>query len=705
MSHAKILCIQFLAAFFFFLLAPSARAHEGAHEHGRIALESATGTPLVELTPSPAGFSGALVIRNVGTGPLDVSRVAVRTSPSDPRTPPGITVEIEGGRSSVKIPPGEQCRAVVTWRSLGMRAREVYGQVLVESDAVSLRDDAPMRPAAIGIHAERSQGLGPIGKHALSILLALPLLAALFALFARLARRDDPRMIGAATVVAHGLNLALAGFVCARFDRLFTRADGNDGLQLIERATLLPSLGVEYFLGVDGLSIALVASASLVAFVAAVASLSVRDRVAAHHGLFGLVVTGALGVLLAHDLFLLQAFWLVAGVSAALLAGLRGGEARRRASTKLLLVSLASSAFLLAASVWLWKNADPTYLASGAAVDRSSAIGELARVAWVDKGAQIFGWNAVKVLWGALFAAFALRLAVVPFHGALLDAHAEAEAPASALFTGILTGLGIYGVLRLGVGVLPEGAQWAALGMASFGVANLFFGAFCAMAQQDLKRFIAWISIAQTGLPLLAIGALTPQGIQAALAQTAVHGAVAALLALLAGALEARVHTRDIGRFGGLAAEMPRFSFLFALALLASLGLPGLAGFWGPSLALLGAFPRYRALTVVAGLGTVVLAAAHLWALGHVIFGKVREEWRGSKYLEPFGGKFPELQGRELAWALPLALALLLLGFFPRPLLALLDAASLELHRAVDRPGPAQIAASPEPDAPRRDEA
>ncbi|UQA60947.1 complex I subunit 4 family protein [Polyangium aurulentum] len=705
MSCAKILRTLLLAAAVLFVLSPEARAHEGAHEHGRIELQSATGTPIVELSPSPEGFTGAFVIRNVGVGPLDVSRVAVRTSPTDPRTPPGITVELEGGRPSMRIPPGEARRASITWRTLGARAREVYGQVLVESDAVSLRDDEPMRPAALGIHAERSQGLGPLGRHSLSVLLVLPLVGALLALLARLARRNDPRWLGASTVITHGANLALAAWLCTRFDRLFSRADGNDGLQFIERATLLPSVGVELFLGVDGLSIALLASASLVAFVAALASLSVRDRLPAHHGLFGLVVTGALGVLVSHDLFLLQAFWLLAGVSASLLAGLRGGEARRRASIKLLVASLASSALLLAASVWLWKNADPTYLASGQAVVRSSAIPELARVAWVGKGAQIFGWNAVKVLWVALFAAFALRLSVVPFHGALLDAHAEAEAPASALFTGILVGLGVYGVLRLDVGVLPEGTQWAAVAVASFGVANLVFGAFCAMAQQDLKRFVAWISIAQMGLPLLAIGAMTPQSIQASLAQTAVHGAIAALLALLAGALETRAHTRDIGRFGGLATEMPRFSFLFALALLASLGLPGLAGFWGPLLALLGAFPRHRALTVAAGAGMVVLAAGHLWALGHVIFGKVREEWRASKYLEPFGGKFPEMHGRELAAALPVAIALIILGLFPRPLLGLVDKASLELHRLVDRPGPSQIAASPEPAAPNREQA
>jgi NADH-quinone oxidoreductase subunit M len=375
--------------------------------------------------------------------------------------------------------------------------------------------------------------------------------------------------------------------------------------------------------------------------------------------------------------------------------GLRGGEERRRAAMKSLLATLVSGALLFAASIWLWQSADPTYLAAGEAVSRAAAIPELARVAWVAKGAVIFGLPAVKVLWVALFFAFVSRLALAPFHGGRVDASAEADPPASALITGALVALPVYGLLRLNVGLLPEATRWAAPAMAIFGVVNLVFGALCAMAQADLKRHLAWLSVARMGLPLLAIGAMTPQTIQASLLEAAAHGPIAALLALLAGALEARAHTRDIGRFGGLAADMPRFSALFTLGILASLGLPGLAGFWGPSLTLLGAFPRYRALTVVAAAGLVLLAAAHLWSLGHVVLGEKREEWMSSKYLEPFGGKFPELYRRELAAALPLLIALVALGVWPRPLLGLIDAACLDTHRLLDAAGPSQIAEAP----------
>ena len=188
---------------------------------------------------------------------------------------------------------------------------------------------------------------------------------------------------------------------------------------------------------------------------------------------------------------------------------------------------------------------------------------------------------------------------------------------------------------------------------------------------------------------------MTPQGIQACLVQMFNHGLITGMLFGLVGVVYDRVHTRDIDKFGGLASEMPLYTAFVGFAFMASLGLPGLSGFWGEALTFIGAFPRYRELVILAALGVIVTAAYHLWALQRMFLGKFREEWRMSKYLEPFGGKFPEINGREIATMAPLAVLVLVLGFWPRPLLNLVDKGSLEMHRIVDRAGPLQVAASP----------
>jgi NADH-quinone oxidoreductase subunit M len=215
------------------------------------------------------------------------------------------------------------------------------------------------------------------------------------------------------------------------------------------------------------------------------------------------------------------------------------------------------------------------------------------------------------------------------------------------------------------------------------------------MAQKDLKKLVAYSSVSHMGFCLLAMAALTPQGIQACLVQMFNHGLITGMLFSLVGVIYDRAHTREIDKFGGLASEMPLYTAFVGFAFMASLGLPGLSGFWGEAMTFIGAFPRYRALTMLAATGVIVTAAYHLWALQRMFLGKFREEWRQSKYLEPTGGKFPEINGRELLTVVPLAILVLMLGFWPRPLLAATDKGALEAHRAVDKPGQAQIAETP----------
>ena len=661
--------------------------------HGQIDLHAAAGRSkeLVELTGDGPERVGKFLIENVGGGPLRVTRVAVRTSASDPRTPPGVTAEIAGGKDVV-IAPGQSRDVVVKWKVDAARSKQLYGHVLVESDSVGAGPAEPARPAAIGIHAECGYGLGFIGEHILSIITFLPLLGVLAIFVSHLVGYKEDKNLRMLTVVLQAINLVLATWLYAKFDTGLSRLDGNDGYQFIEHGVWIRSLNVEYFVGVDGISISMVFLTALISFVGALASFSVTDQQKGYFAMYNLLVTGMFGVFISLDLFLFYVFWEVMLLPMYFLIGIWGGPRRAYAAIKFFIYTLAGSVFMLLAFIWFYLNCDPSYLVDGSPVTRTFSIPELQRVAWLAKDQMILGIMAVKVVWVWLFIGFAIKIPMFPFHTWLPDAHVEAPTAISVILAGVLLKMGTYGILRINMTLLPEASQWAAPAMATFGVINILYGAFCAMAQKDLKKLVAYSSVSHMGFTLLALGAMTPQGIQAALVQMFNHGLITGMLFTLVGVVYDRVHTRDIDKFGGLAKEMPLYTALVGFAFMASLGLPGLSGFWGEAMTFIGAFPRFRVLTMLAATGVIVTAAYHLWALQRMFLGKFREEWRTSKYLEPFGGKFPEINGRELLSLAPLAVLVLVLGFWPRPLLNLLDKGSLDMHRLVDKPGPAQVA-------------
>jgi NADH-quinone oxidoreductase subunit M len=255
--------------------------------------------------------------------------------------------------------------------------------------------------------------------------------------------------------------------------------------------------------------------------------------------------------------------------------------------------------------------------------------------------------------------------------------------------------IGVCALLRIGCAVLPEGMRWASGVVVALGAVTALYGALGALGQTDLRRLAAAGTTAQVGFVLLGAGSLTPQGLSGAMVLASTRALSCALFLVLAGAIEERAHTRDLSRLEGVAAQMPGWATALAAAALAQAGVMGLAGAWGPMLALLGALPNYPPLALVAALGLVTAAAAHFLALSKVVFGKLAGEWEKSPLLEPFGGRFPDLTAREWTSIAPLATLVVLLGLWPAPLFTSTTGTVRDLTNAVSPPGPEQISLGP----------
>jgi NADH-quinone oxidoreductase subunit M len=246
--------------------------------------------------------------------------------------------------------------------------------------------------------------------------------------------------------------------------------------------------------------------------------------------------------------------------------------------------------------------------------------------------------------------------------------------------------MGPYLLVRVGLGAMPEGARWAGASIAALGVVSLAYGGLCAMAQRDLRRFVAYASIAASGATLFGVAAFTAQGLQGALVGMFARGLGAAMLMGVASILDRRLGTSKLALLGGLAAEAPRLASLAALGLATSLGVPCLIGFWGAFFALLGGFGRHPVLGVLLALAIVATAAAHLRVARMLLLGRFDDAWRRSAALQPFGGRLPDASARDLAALVPIALLALLLGLWPTPLLSATGAGASDAAAMVEPP-------------------
>jgi NADH-quinone oxidoreductase subunit M len=505
-----------------------------------------------------------------------------------------------------------------------------------------------------------------MGDHLLSLMIFIPLVGMALILCLPSGAHGAIRWTAVAATVPP---LFLAARLLARFD------PEAPGYQLVERVAWIPPFGIEYFVGVDGLSITMILLTALLCFLCMFASFGITEGVKGYFALFLLLDTGMMGVFCALDFFLFFVFWEMMLLPMYFLIGIWGGPRREYAAIKFFLYTLLGSVLLLVSILYFYFASDPHTF-------DMTALGDQLR--------ERIPLQVQILLWVALFVGFAIKIPAFPFHTWLPDAHVEAPTAISVILAGVLLKMGTYGILRINYGILPEATLaplWGGYSvafwlLAALGVVNIIYGALCALAQTDLKKLVAYSSISHMGYVMLGMAAFTPQGINGAVLQMFNHGTITAMLFLLVGVIYDRAHHRNIAGFGGLASIMPVYTGVTGLAFFAAMGLPGLSAFISEVLVLLGAWQKYPALTVVAASAVVLTAGYMLWALQRVYLGPPNEKYRA----------LPDMSPREVFTLVPLGAIVIFLGVYPRPILGLQSPALLRLNERV-------LAAAPTPAA------
>ncbi len=420
------------------------------------------------------------------------------------------------------------------------------------------------------------------------------------------------------------------------------------GFQMVERAAWIPQWGIEYRLGVDGVSLFLVLLTTVLTPLVVLASWGdIHRRVKEFFAFLLVLETGMLGTLVALDMFLFYVFWEVMLIPMYFLIGVWGGPRRIYAALKFVLFTMTGSLLMLVAILYCaWR------------VRGAPGGVSFAYEAWLAR----LHLAPREQLW--LFAAFALAFAIkvplFPLHTWLPDAHVEAPTGGSVILAGVLLKMGTYGFLRFALPLFPQAVEVAAPFMVALAVAGIIYGALVATVQPDLKKLVAYSSVSHLGFVMLGLFALHPTAVAGAVYQMLNHGLSTGGLFLLVGMIYERRHTRLIADFGGLWAAVPVYAAFFLVVMLASVGLPGLNGFVGEFLILLGAFGRWPWATAIATSGVILGALYLLWMYERVIFGPLTHAENA---------QLKDLSAREVTVLVPVVALCLAMGLFPTPFL------------------------------------
>jgi NADH-quinone oxidoreductase subunit M len=471
----------------------------------------------------------------------------------------------------------------------------------------------------------------------LSVLLAVPVVGA--GLLLLVPRRSSRALISLALIAS------VVNFLWSV--KIFSAFDGNIGeMQFVERIPWMPSFGIDYIVGIDGISLFLVLLTTLLMPIAILASWSVKDRVKEYLIFMLLLETGMLGAFVALDLFLFYVFWEVMLVPMYFLIGVWGGTRRVYAALKFVIYTMTGSLLMLVGIIYL-----------------AARHAELEQVLTFDL-LKLYGMHLTFDQQAWLFFVFALSFAIkvplFPFHTWLPDAHVEAPTAGSVILAGVLLKLGTYGFLRFAMPLFPEAAAAAAPLIIALAVIGIIYGALVAMMQSDIKKLVAYSSVSHLGFVMLGLFAFNMQGVQGAIYQMINHGLSTGALFLLVGMIYDRRHTRLIDDFGGLWKPLPRFSAILLVVTFSSIGLPGLNGFVGEFLILLGAFTVTPGWTAAATSGVILGAIYMLWMYRRVILGPLTN---------PANEKLQDLNGREIFLLAPILLLIVVMGVYPQPFL------------------------------------
>lgn len=458
--------------------------------------------------------------------------------------------------------------------------------------------------------------------------------------------RNNEKAIKITAAVFTFVSLILSLWVWMAYDR------SQGGMQFVQQIPWVYDLGVTFALGVDGISIPMLLLTNLIGFSAVFASWKVADRVKEFFSLLLILITGVMGTFITTDLFIFFMFYEVVVIPIYLLVIMFGSSKRvtkEYAGMKLTIYLLIGSAFLLVGLIALF-------------VQSKAILGyptmDIFKLATIDfpLGFQIFVFALMAFGFGTLLSMF-------PFHAWSPDGYAGAPTAVSMIHAGVLKKIGGYGLIRIGVMILPGGAAYVAPVIAVLALGNVIYAAFICLSQKDLKYIVGYSSVSHMGYVLIGIAALNLISINGAIIMMFAHGVMAALFFSMIGNLYEKSHTRNVDDFGGLAHQMPRLATGFMIAGLASLGLPGMVNFIGEFTIFIGAFNTYKVLTILAVSGVIFTALYILRTLGAVLFGPRKPEW---DHLE-------DLKGTEMVPLVVLGAAILIGGIAPFTLMDLIN--------------------------------
>jgi NADH-quinone oxidoreductase subunit M len=461
--------------------------------------------------------------------------------------------------------------------------------------------------------------------------------------------RRWPWVIRAVAVIGSGISLVLSLMVFAGYDWQ------TDGFQFGESYDWIPEFGIRVRLAVDGISAPMVLLTGIVIFTGCVVSLKISDRPKEYYALLLVLVAGVFGVFESLDLFFFFFAYEIAVLPMYLLIAIWGSTRKEYAAMKL-------TVMLLAGSILIWVGLLALYVKSGATT-MSFDLPTLAS----PQVQALFDPTFQRIFFPILFVGFAVLAAMWPFHTWSPDGHVAAPTAVSMLHAGVLMKLGAYGCIRVALWLLPQGARDEAGIFLACGTIASVYGAFSAMAQRDLKFVIGYSSVSHMGYVIMGICTLSLIGLSGAVLQMFAHGIMTALFFALVGAVYDQAHTREIGIFGGLARTMPWFVGFFALAGLASLGLPGLSGFVAELLIFLGAFQTHPYLVGVPAVVAVAITATYILRLmSRAFFGPFNPRW----------GFLHDMLPNEWIAAAILSVTMIVVGVYPAPFLNMINAST-----------------------------